>query len=1045
MVEFFIRRPIFATVVALIIVLAGAVAIPTLPLEQYPTLAPPTVMVTANYIGANAEVVEAAVTTPLERAINGVEGMEYITSTSSNNGTAQITVTFNIARDIDLAQVDVQNRVNAVLAQLPASVTQTGVTISKGFGGGFVFVAGFYSPNHSLNTLDISNYLDVNVVDAIKRVPGVASVNVFGERLYAMRVWLDPAKMAGRGLTAADAIAALEEQNVEVGAGLVGSPPAPAGQSYEISVRAMGLLQTPEQFDHIVLKTEPNGTPVLLQDVGYAELGSQDYSSSILYNGEHAVGIAVSQLPAANALAVDRQARAVLEQMAPRFPPGLKYVDAFDTTTVVNEGIREVLITLAEAIGLVILVMFLFLQDWRTTIIPAVTIPVSLIGAFAFVQLAGFSINMLTLFAIILATGLVVDDAIVVIENVERHLSEGITEPHQATSVAMKEVTGAVVATALVLIAVFVPVSLFPGTTGVLFRQFGLTIAFAVAISAFNSLTLSPALSALLLGRAHPGKRGLWKVINAGITSFTHGYRRALGGLIRWRWAVALVFVGALGATYWVFLKVPSSFLPNEDQGSFYVLVQAPPGASLTYTEQVSARAEQILATAPEIEGMFAVNGFSRTGSAPNQAMLFVRMKDFAQRIGAAHSTEAVMDRLRGRLLAIPGALVTPFEPPPIQGLSQFGGFQFEVLDEGNHTPQQLYDATQRLIAAASRRPELTGLFSSFTANDPQIAVHVDRQKAKSLGIPLSQITDALQGYMGSVYVNNFEHDNRLYRVYVQAEAQYRSNPRDIGEYYVRSATGAMVPLANLVTMSTTTMPQVISHYDVFRSAEIDGSARAGYSSGQAIAAMDAVAKQTLPAGMSYEWTGLSLQEIESAGKAGIVFGLGLLVVYLTLAAQYESWVLPFIVMLGVPVAVLGGLGAQALRGLQNDVYCQVGLVMLIGLASKNAILIVEFAEQLRRRGMNLVEAALEAARIRLRPILMTSLAFILGVVPLVVATGAGAASRHSVGTTVFGGMLLSTFLNLVFIPVLYVIVEKMRERGHGPDGGQPPEAAPAE
>jgi HAE1 family hydrophobic/amphiphilic exporter-1 len=1037
-VEFFIRRPIFATVVALIIVLAGAVAIPTLPVEQYPTLAPPTVTVSANYIGANAEVVEAAVTTPLERAINGAQGMEYLSSTSSNNGASQITVTFNISRDIDLAQVDVQNRVNAVLASLPAPVTQTGVTISKGFGGGFVFVAGFYSPDHSLNSLDISNYLDRNVVDAIKRVPGVASVNVFGERLYAMRVWLDPVKMAGRGLTAADVIAALQEQNVEVGAGLVGSPPEPNGQEYEISVRAMGLLQTPQQFDNVVLKNAANGTPVLLKDVGYAELGSQDYSSSILYNGEHAVGIAVSQLPAANALAVDEQARATLATMAKTFPPGLKYVDAFDTTTVVNEGIREVLITLAEAIGLVILVMFLFLQDWRTTIIPAVTIPVSLIGAFAFVELAGFSINMLTLFAMILATGLVVDDAIVVIENVERHLSEGVTEPHRATSVAMKEVTGAVVATALVLVAVFVPVSMFPGTTGVLFRQFGLTIAFAVAISAFNSLTLSPALAALLLGKAHPGKRGLWKVINGAITSGTNAYRRGLGRLIRWRWAVALAFAGALAVTYWVYLKVPTSFLPNEDQGQFYVLVQAPPGASLAYTEKISAQAEKILSTAPEIEGMFAVNGFSRTGSAPNQGMLFVRLKDFSQRVGPQHSTTAVMNRLRPRLMGIAGALVTPFEPPPIQGLSQFGGFQFELLDKTNHTPQQLYDATQRLIAAASRRPELTGLFSSFTANDPQIVVHVDRQKAKSLGIPLSQITAALQGYLGSVYVNNFEYQNWLYRVYVQAEAPYRSNPRDIGEYYVRAASGAMVPLSNLVTMSTTTMPQVISHYDVYRSAEIDGSAAPGYSSGQAIAAMDQVAQKTLPTGMSYEWTGLSLQEIESAGRAGLVFGLGLLVVYLTLAAQYESWVLPFIVMLGVPVAVLGGLGAQWLRGLQNDVYCQIGLVMLIGLASKNAILIVEFAEQLRRRGLNLVEAALEASRIRLRPILMTSFAFILGVVPLVVATGAGAASRHSVGTTVFGGMLLATFLNLVFIPVLYVIVEKLRERGH------PPSAPPA-
>ncbi|HUX67160.1 MAG TPA: efflux RND transporter permease subunit, partial [Terriglobales bacterium] len=984
---------------------------------------------TAAYNGANAEVVEAAVTTPLERAINGVEGMKYLSSSSTNSGLSTITVTFDITRNIDLAQVDIQNRVNSVLGLLPQQVVQTGVQISKGFGGGFVFVAGFLSPGQKYSNLFISNYVDLNVVDAIKRVPGVASVNIFGQRTYAMRIWLDPAKMAGRGLTATDVLQALEEQNVEVGAGAVGAPPAPAGQAYEISVRAMGLLTTPQQFDNVVLKTEANGTLVKLGEVGRVELGSQDYSSSIEYNGAQAVGIAVSQLPAANALAVDQAAKAELAKLAQSFPPGLQYAIAFDTTTAVSEGIRDVLVTLAEAIGLVILVMFVFLQDWRTTIIPAVTIPVSLVGAFAFVHLMGFSINMLTLFGITLATGLVVDDAIVVIENVERHLSEGVTEPHRATSVAMTEVAGVVVATALVLIAVFVPVSLFPGTTGVLFQQFGLTIAFSVAISAFNSLTLSPALSALLLGRAHPGKRGVWKVVNGAITGFTHAYRRALGGLIRWRWAVLLAFVGSLGLTYWVYQKVPSSFLPEEDQGNFFVLVQAPPGASLAYTQGITQQAEKVLATVPEVDGMFGVSGFSLAGNAPNQGMLFVRLKDFAQRVGAEHTTAAVINRLRGRLFGIAGALVTPFAPPPIQGLSQFGGFQFEVLDQGNHTPQELYAATQKLIAAGNRRPELTGLFSSFTANDPQLVVAVDRDKAKSLGIPLSQITDALQVFLGSVYVNNFEYNNRLYRVYAQADEQFRNNARDIGQYYVRSGAGAMVPLANLVTVRTTATPQVIPHYDVFRSAEIDGSARPGYSTGQAIAAMEQVAGQTLPAGMTYRWTGISLQEIESGGKAAMFFGLGLLVVYLTLAAQYESWVLPFIVMLGVPVAVLGGLGAQALRGLQNDVYCQIGLVMLIGLAAKNAILIVEFAEQLRERGMGLEEAALEAARIRLRPILMTSFAFILGVVPLVLATGAGAGGRHSVGTTVFGGMLLSTFLNLVFIPVLYVIIEGARER----------------
>ncbi|MGH9479110.1 MAG: efflux RND transporter permease subunit, partial [Terriglobales bacterium] len=913
---------------------------------------------------------------------------------------------------------------------LPAQVTQTGVSITKGFGAGFVFVAGFYSDHNQLSNLFISNYVDVNIVDAIKRVPGVSNATVFGSQLYAMRIWLDPAKLAGRGLTAPDVISALQEQNVQVGVGSVGAPPAPPGQNYEISVRATGQLSTPEQFDKIIVGTGQGGTLVRLSDVGYAQLGAQDYSSNIEYNGQSGVGLAVQQLPAANALAVASAAEAELNLLAKNFPPGLHYAIAFNTTTAVRQGIQDVLVTLLEAIIIVIIVMFLFLQDWRTTIIPGVTIPVSLLGAYAFADAFGFSINMLTLFAIVLATGLVVDDAIVVVENVERHLSEGVTEPHRATSVAMTEVTGAVVATGLALISVFVPVSLFPGTTGILFRQFGLTIAFAVAVSVFNSVTLSPALSALLLGKAHPGKRGVWKWINNGIASFTRGYRRFLGGLVRWRWLVGLAFLGALAATYFVFEAVPSSFLPAEDQGYLFLLVQAPPGASLEYTEKIARQAEGILARQPEVEGMLAVSGFSQAGSAPNQGMVFVSLKPFDQRVGPEHSAAAVVNRLRGQLFAISGALVVPFEPPPIQGLSQFGGFQFEVLDQGGHTPQQLFAATQAVVAAGDQNPMLTGLFSSFTANDPQFVVTIDRDKAKSLGIPLSQITETLQGYMGSVYVNNFLYNDRVYRVYVQAAPQFRSNPGDIGQYYVRAASGHMIPLSNLVTVSETTTAQVLSHYDVFRSAEIDGSARAGYSSGQAITAMEQVAQKALPAGFTYQWTGISKEEIESGGKAALFFGLGLLVVFLTLSAMYESWVLPFIVMLGVPVAVLGGLGAQALRGLQDDVYCQIGLVMLIGLAAKNAILIVEFAEQLRHRGLDLIEAALEAARIRMRPILMTSFAFILGVVPLMLASGAGAAGQHSVGTTVFGGMLLSTFLNLVFIPVLYVIVERWRERG---------------
>ncbi|HZT74649.1 MAG TPA: multidrug efflux RND transporter permease subunit [Terriglobales bacterium] len=1041
-VDFFIRRPIFASVCALIIILAGAVSIPTLPVAQYPNLAPPTVNVTANFIGASAQEVESAVTLPLEEAINGAEGLQYITSSSSNSGMAQITCTFDVTRDIDLAAVDVQNRISTVTGLLPPVVQQTGVTVTKA-NTGFLEVLGFYSDHNQYSNLFISNYVDVYVTDALKRVPGVANVVVFGQRTYAMRIWLDPLRLAGRGLTASDVIAALQEQNVEIAAGAVGQPPAPSGQAYQFSVRAAGRLTDPAQFDNIVLKTDRNGTIVKLSDVGYAQLGAENYGSNLEYNGVPTVGLAIQQLSTANAMDVAQGVNATLAQLAPRFPPGLHYITAVDSTEVVRESMRDVLITLLEAIIIVIVVIFLFLQDWRTTLIPSITIPVALIGTFAFIRLFNFSINTLTMFGIVLATGLVVDDAIVVIENVERHISEGVTEPHRAASIAMSEVTSAVIATSLVLIAVFVPVALFPGTTGILFRQFALTIAFSIAISAFNALTLSPALAALLL-REHHEKAAFWKFIQAGIEGLTHGYRRVLHGVARWRWVAALAFLGTLVAAYFVFLAVPRGFIPTEDQGYIILNIQAPPGASLSYTGGVAKQAMALLRRQPEVLGAFAVTGFSFAGGGSNTGLVFVRLKPYGQRVGPQHSSHALVARLQPLLFGIPGATVVAFEPPPIPGIASLGGFQFEVLDQSNATPQQLYAAAQGLIRAARSDPKLTGMFSGFTANDPQIQVNIDRDKAKALQVPINDISAALQTYLGSAYVNQFDFNNRSYRVYVQAEARFRDRASDINEFYVRSGNGQMVPLRDLVQIENTAAPQVINHYDLFRSAEIDGSAAPGYSSGQAISEMEALARRVLPQGMSFAWTGLALQEIQSGSKALLLFVLGLLVVYLTLSAQYESWVLPFIVMLAVPAALLGALGAQAMRGLQDDIYCQIGLVMLIGLSTKNAILIVEFAEQLRDRGLNLVEAAIEAGRIRLRPILMTSIAFMLGILPLVVASGAGSAGRHSVGTAVFGGMLLATILNLFFIPALYLIVRSVfhgRSHRHGAIPPGDPEA----
>ncbi len=1039
MVNFFIRRPVFATVCSLLIVLAGATAIPSLPVAQYPNLTPPTVTVSSFYTGANSQAVETSVTTLLEQAINGAEGMRYVSSTSGNDGTSSISATFDLDRNLDVAAVDVQNRASTTLGRLPAEVQTTGVSVTKNTGS-FVVAYGFYADNHQYDNLFISNYLDLYVRDTLKRVKGVGDVIIFGERKYAMRLWLDPVKLAARNLTAIDVVNALREQNVQVAAGQVGQQPSPPNQGYQISVRAVGRLSDPKEFEHIVIKWAQDGSLVELRDVGRAELGAESYGGQLRYNGVDAMGLGVMQLSNANALQVRRDVQTQMEELAKHFPNGLKYQVAFDTTRAVGESIREVLKTLVEAILIVIVVIFLFLQGWRSTLIPAVTIPVSLVGTFIFAKLFGFSINTLTLFGITLATGLVVDDAIVVIENVERHIEEGVHDSREATRMGMREVTGAVVATSLVLIAVFVPVSLFPGSTGRLYQQFALTIAFSIAISAFNALTLSPALAGLLLRHRDRPQNRFFAAINSLIRRGTAGYQSILHRLTNWKTAVVAVFLLGLAATYFVYQRVPSSFVPQEDQGYFFVVVQAPPGVSLQYTTKVMDKAAAIVSANKDVEGVFSVPGFSFTGSAANQGIIFASLKDISERKGDAHSAAGVLNTLRMPLMSINEALVIPFDPPAIQGLGTFGGFAYELQQRRSGSLDELEGVVQQVIAKANTRPELAHpLFTSFTARDPQFVVQIDRQKAKSLNVSFSQISSALQIYMGSLYVNDFDFNNRSYRVMVQADQQYRSQPRDLRQFYVRSDDGHMVSLDNLVTVKEGTNASVINHYNLFRSVEIDGSAAPGYSSGQALQAMEEISK-SLPPGYAFEWTGISLEEIQSGAQTVMLFALGLLVVYLTLSAQYESFVLPFIILLSVPMAVLGALLLQSARGLQNDVYCQIGLVMLIGLASKNAILIVEFAEQLQHRGLGLVESAIEAARLRLRPILMTSIAFILGVLPLVFASGAGAAGRHSVGTTVFGGMIVSTFLNLFIIPVLYILVRGWLPMKFKPQAVEEPE-----
>ena len=1090
-VDFFIRRPIFATVCALLIVLAGAVCIPTLPISLYPQLAPPQVVVTSNYIGANSKDVESAVTTILETSINGVEGMRYMSSTSSNDGTSAITITFNTGYDLNIAAVDVQNRVASAQGRLPAVVNNTGVTITKA-NPNFVLAVGFISPDKSLSQAFISNYIDVYIKDALKRVPGVGDVIIFGERKYAMRLWLDPSRLAARGLTALDVTNALAEQNVEVAAGQLGQQPSDSKQAFQMAVRAVGRLTDPKQFDNIVIKNNAstsgstNGI-VLIKDVGRSEIGAESYTTDLKFQGTgfpggEAIGVGIEQLSNANALDVDKKCRAVLAELEKSYPPGLRGVIAVDTTLVISESVDEVVRTIGQAIIIVIIVIFLFLQDWRATIIPAVTIPVSLIGTFAFIKIFGFSINSLTLFGITLATGLVVDDAIVVIENVQRHLSGNavipprseLTEPdpyapdvldhktagtrrgmetvssdaHEATSIAMAEVTSAVIATSLVLISVFVPVSFFPGTTGILYKQFSLTIAFSIAISAFNALTLSPALAAILL-RAESKKTGimgfLLNPIERLIQWVIRVYARLVTFVVRIRYVMLLIFFGGLAATAFMYVHVPTAFIPQEDQSYFLIIVQTPPGASLSYTSDFADKVSALVRKNDGVFGTFSVMGFSLSGgSSPNSGLIFAPLKPINERtkMGEQYTAKAIVLDVGPKLFGVPGGIAFAAEPPAVAGIGTVGGFQFILQDSGRNTFGDI-DRIAHTLVGAGRAPGsgLTGMNTTFTSNDPQLLVTIDREKAKAIGVPFGQITAALNTFMGSSYVNDFDFNNRSYRVYVQADAPFRRNAQDLRQYYVRSDSGQMVPLDNLASISETSGPQVINHYNLFRSAEIDGSPAPGLSSGQGLDAMVRLFNKTKMPGMSYSWTGLALEEVESAGKAIIIFGLGLLVVYLTLSAQYESFALPFIILLAVPMAILGALSLVSLRGLVDDVYVQIGLVMLIGLSAKNSILIVEFAEQLLEQGRSITDAAIEAAELRLRPILMTSIAFILGVGPLYFATGAGAYGRHSVGTAIVGGMVLSTVLNLFFIPVLYVILKSILVRfssGHKAPAAKP-------
>lgn len=1032
-VDFFIKRPVFASVCALIILLLGAISIPTIPAARYPEIAPTQINVTANYVGASAEVVENTVTTVLEREINGVEGMRYIDSTSTNNGTSTIRVTFDSSRNRDIAAVDVQNRVALAEPILPEQVQRTGVTVTKQ-SNDIVLAMGMFTENNQYDNIFLSNYADLYLVDALQRINGVSEARIFGERRYAMRLWLDPNRLASRNLTAQDVVDALNRQNLQVGAGQIGQPPNPNGQMYQIDLEAVSRLVDATEFDNIIIRRGTDGTLIKLRDVGRAELGAENYSSFLRFRGQEGVGLGIYPIPGSNALTIAREVKKEMQRLSERFPPGIRYQLAFDTTLFVEESLSEVVKTLFEAVGLVVLVIFLFLQDWRTTLIPILTIPFSLIGTFAFIKAFGFSINTLTLFGITLATGIIVDDAIIVVEQVARLIQDGGMSPRQAASEGMNELTGAVIATSLVLMAVFVPVAFFPGSTGQIYRQFALTIAFSIGISTFLALTLTPALCSLLL-RQKPKSRGVMSWIFARINWFLdwmrRGYSLWLNRLTHYKGIVVGLFILSLGLTGWMYTQVPTGFLPDEDQGRIFTIIQAPQGVSLNYTSQVISQVEKEILNIPEVDNTFALGGFGfGGGNSANSGVIFITLKPWKERHDPNQSAEAIIQKLRFIYSTIPEARIVATNPPAIQGLGSFSGFQFYLEDQaGNTGLNTLVQVMNDLIRRGNQTPGLQAVFSTFAANTPKIRIEVDREKAEALGVNVDDVFSTLQTYLGSRYANDFNLQQRTYRVYVQADAQFRSNPEDIGKLYVRSATNQMIPLSNLVRTTPTTGAQTINHHNLFRSIEINGRQAEGSSSGEAISAMQQVARQVLPTSMGYEWAGISLDEQESGGQAPIIFALGLVFVFLVLAAQYENYVDPIIIMLSVPLAVLGALLAQSLRGFPNDVYCQVGLVMLIGLASKNAILIVEFANQLQERGVSLTKAVVEAAQERLRPILMTVFSALLGFYPLLFAEGAGAQSRQSLGTAVFGGTLVSTFLSLFVVPILYIVFGNVRDR----------------
>jgi multidrug efflux pump len=1038
--RFFIDRPIFAAVLSIVVLTAGLLSLFTLPISEYPEVAPPTIVVRAVYPGANPNVLAQTVATPLEEQINGVENMLYMSSQATADGALSLTVTFRIGTDVDLAQVQVQNRVAQALPRLPEEVRRLGVTTVKS-SPDLTMVVHLYSPDDRYDMVYLRNYATLQVKDVLARLPGVGQVQLFGSGDYAMRIWLDPQRVAARGLTANDVVGAIREQNLQVAAGVVGAQPMTTDVAYQLTVNARGRLLDEKEFGDIIVKAGAGGEITRLRDVARMELGAGSYALRSLLNNKPAVAIPIFQAPGSNALQLSTSVRETMERLKLGFPQGVEYEIVYDPTQFVRESIREVVVTLLEAVILVVITVVLFLQTWRASIIPLAAVPVSVVGTFAVMQAAGFSINTLSLFGLVLAIGIVVDDAIVVVENVERNISDGLT-PREASYKAMEEVSGPIIAIALVLCAVFVPIAFISGLTGQFYRQFALTIAFSTLISAFNSLTLSPALAALLL-RPHGAKPDaptrvinklfgwIFRPFNRVFEAASTRYGNTVARLIRRGGIAFAVYAGLIALTVAGFRAVPAGFVPTQDKQYLIAFAQLPDAATLDRTEAVMREMAEIGLAQKGVENAIQFPGLSINGfvNAPNAGIIFFGLTPFDERESDEEYGLAVAGALNGKFSGIQEAFVAVFPPPAVAGLGTVGGFKMELEDRGGVGQAELYRATQELLGKAHQTPEVAGAFSSFQVNVPQLFADVDREKVKRQGVKLDDVFQTLQVYLGSMYVNDFNQFGRTYQVIAQADAPFRASAENIGQLKVRNDRGEMVPLASLMTVRQSFGPDQVLRYNAYPAADVNGAAAPGYSSGQAIAAMERLAAETLPNGIEFEWTELTYQQILAGNTAAFIFPLCVLLAFLVLAAQYESWSLPLVVVLIVPMSLLSAIAGVWLTGGDNNVFTQIGLVVLVGLACKNAILIVEFARELQMQGHDRVSAALEACRLRLRPILMTSFAFIMGVLPLVFSSGAGSEMRHAMGVAVFSGMLGVTFFGLALTPVFYTTIQGFVER----------------